>query len=145
MDAAAKKQSVQASRKAGATHQADIPGFETFVRQSEDLANVEKEGVQVSEKTVARAMKRMGLKSRTVKRYKATTNSNHHLPVAENVLDQTFTAEAPGKVWMTDITYITTDEGWLYLASVMDLYTRKIIGFHMDERMTKVLVITALD
>ncbi|MED1706163.1 DDE-type integrase/transposase/recombinase, partial [Brevibacillus agri] len=85
------------------------------------------------------------LKSRTVKKYKATTNSKHHLPVAENVLNQTFTANAPGKVWMTDITYIPTDEGWLYLASVMDLYTRKIVGFHMGERMTKELVIAALD
>ncbi|WP_025849129.1 IS3 family transposase, partial [Brevibacillus agri] len=66
-------------------------------------------------------------------------------PVAENVLNQTFTANAPGKVWMTDITYIPTDEGWLYLASVMDLYTRKIVGFHMGERMTKELVIAALD
>ncbi|GED28852.1 transposase [Brevibacillus agri] len=106
---------------------------------------LKKEGVQVSEKTVARTMKRLGLKSRTVKKYKATTNSKHHLPVAENVLNQTFTANAPGKAWMTDITYIPTDEGWLYLASVMDLYTRKIVGFHMGERMTKELVIAALD
>lgn len=109
------------------------------------LEALKKEGVQVSEKTVARTMKRLGLKSRTVKEYKATTNSKHHLPVAENVLNQTFTANAPGKVWMTDITYIPTDEGWLYLASVMDLYTRKIVGFHMGERMTKELVIAALD
>jgi len=106
---------------------------------------LKKKGVQVSEKTVARAMKRLGLKSRTVKKYKATTNSKHNLPVAENVLSQTFTTSAPNKVYMTDITYIPTDEGWLYLASVMDLYTRKIVGFHMDERMTKELVITALD
>ncbi|WP_026010810.1 IS3 family transposase, partial [Paenibacillus sp. OSY-SE] len=61
------------------------------------------------------------------------------------VLNQTFATSAPNKVYMTDITYIPTDEGWLYLASVMDLYTRKIVGFHMDERMTKELVIIALD
>jgi putative transposase len=106
---------------------------------------LKKQGVQVSEKTVARIMKALGLKSRTVKKYKATTNSKHNLPVAENVLNQQFTAKAPNAVWMTDITYISTDEGWLYLASVMDLYSRKIVGFHMDERMTKELVIKALD
>jgi putative transposase len=105
---------------------------------------LKKQGVQVSEKTVARIMKELGLKSRTVKKYKATTNSKHNLPVAENVLNQQFTAERPNQVWMTDITYIHTDEGWLYLASVMDLYSRKIVGFSMDERMTKSLVQKAL-
>ncbi|GMX60151.1 hypothetical protein Elgi_69180 [Paenibacillus elgii] len=84
------------------------------------------------------------MKSRTIKKYKATTNSKHNLPVAANVLNQQFQASAPNQVWMTDI-YISTDEGWLYLASVMDLYSRKIVGFHMDERMTKSLVIKALD
>uniref|UniRef100_UPI0035B4FEF6 DDE-type integrase/transposase/recombinase n=1 Tax=Paenibacillus tyrfis TaxID=1501230 RepID=UPI0035B4FEF6 len=60
-------------------------------------------------------------------------------------MNQQFQATAPNQVWMTDITYVPTDEGWLYLASVMDLYSRKIVGFHMDERMTKSLVIKALD
>jgi putative transposase len=106
---------------------------------------LKKQGIQVSEKTVARIMKELGLKSRTVKKYKATTNSKHNWPTADNILDQQFTASAPNKVWMTDITYIPTDEGWLYLASVMDLCTRKIVGFHMDERMTKSLVLKALD
>ncbi|KZE72874.1 transposase [Paenibacillus elgii] len=106
---------------------------------------LKKQGVQVAEKTVARIMKELGLKSRTTKKYKATTNSKHNLPVAANVLNQQFQASAPNQVWMTDITYISTDEGWLYLASVMDLYSRKIVGFHMDERMTKSLVIKALD
>ncbi|WP_431089937.1 IS3 family transposase [Paenibacillus sp. 8b26] len=103
------------------------------------------QGVAVSEKTVVRIMKELGLKSRTVKKYKATTNSKHQLPVHENLLNQQFVAGAPNEVWMTDITYIPTDEGWLYLASVMDLYSRKIVGFHMDSRMTKELVIQALD
>jgi transposase InsO family protein len=61
-----------------------------------------------------------------------------------NLLDQNFSTTAPGKVWVSDITYVWTHEGWLYLASVMDLYSRKIIGFHMSNRMTKELVITAL-
>lgn len=103
------------------------------------------QGVRVSEKTVARIMKQLGLKSRTVKTYKATTNSNHNLPVHDNVLNQQFTAQAPNQVWMADITYVSTDEGWLYVASVMDLYTRKIVGWHADERMTKELVLQALD
>jgi len=106
---------------------------------------LKKQKVTVAEKTVARIMKELGLKSRTVKKYKATTNSKHNLPVAANVLNQTFTASAPNKVWMTVITYIPTDEGWLYLASVMDLCTRKIVGFQMDERITKSLVTKALD
>ncbi len=103
------------------------------------------QGVRVSEKTVARIMKELGLKSRTVKTYKATTNSNHNLPVHDNVLNQQFRAQAPHQVWMADITYVPTDEGWLYVASVMDLYTRKIVGWHADERMTKELVLQALD
>lgn len=102
-------------------------------------------GSDVTQKTVARIMQELGLKSRTVKKYKATTNSKHNLPVAENVLDQQFSADAPNQVWMSDITYIPTDEGWLYLAGIEDLCTRKIVGFYMGERMTKSLVIKALD
>ncbi|MNM55666.1 IS2 transposase TnpB [compost metagenome] len=104
-----------------------------------------KQGVPVSEKLVARIMKELGLRSRTVKKYKATTNSKHNLPVHENVLNRQFRPSAPNEAWVADITYIPTNEGWLYLASIMDLYSRKIIGFHMDERMTKELVLTALD
>lgn len=106
---------------------------------------LKQQGVKTSEKTVARRMSEMGLKSRTVKKYKATTNSKHSLPVSDNVLNQDFTAEKPNQVWMADITYVPTDEGWLYLASVEDLCTRKITGFHMDERMTKELCLKALD
>ncbi|WP_267901361.1 IS3 family transposase [Cohnella faecalis] len=102
-------------------------------------------GVVVSEKRVARLMQVMGLKSRTVKKYKATTNSKHNLPVHDNTLNRKFIPEAPNQAWVTDITYCPTNEGWLYLASVMDLYSRKIVGFHMSDRMTKDLVIKALD
>ena len=99
----------------------------------------------MSEKTVARIMKELGLRSRTVKKYKATTDSKHNLPVHENVLNQQFTAQAPNQVWMADITYVPTGEGWLYVASVMDLYTRKIVGWHAGDRLTKELVLQALD
>ncbi len=102
------------------------------------------QGVNVSERTVTRIMHEQRWRSRTVKKYKATTNSKHNLPVHENVLNQEFTACKPNEKWVTDITYIPTAEGWLYLASVMDLYSRKIVGWHMSDRMTKELVLQAL-
>lgn len=102
------------------------------------------EGVKVSQKTVATIMKEHNIKSRTVKKYKATTNSKHTLPISPNLLNQNFKVDAPCKAWVTDITYIRTSQGWLYLATVMDLYSRRIIGWAMDRRMTKELVIHAL-
>ena len=108
-------------------------------------AALNEEGVTVSSKTVARYMKAMGLKSITSKKYKATTNSKHAMPVHENVLEQQFKVLAPNKVWVTDITYIATGEGWLYLASVMDLFSRRIVGWSMGSRMTSELVLDALD
>jgi putative transposase len=103
------------------------------------------EGWRVGQKTVGRIMRESGLKSRTVRKYKATTNSRHNQPVFDNVLNQTFQAERPNQVWMSDITYVWTNEGWLYVASIMDLFTRKIVGWKADSRMTKELVIDALD
>jgi putative transposase len=79
-----------------------------------------KQGICVSQKTVARIMSEEGLRSITVHKYKATTNSNHPYNVYANLLDQNFQATAPNEGWMADITYIPTDEGWLYLASIMD-------------------------
>lgn len=105
---------------------------------------LQNEGIQVSEKTVTRIMQEVGIQSKTVKKYKATTNSKHNLSVYPNVLNQAFQVDRPGKVWVSDITYIWTSEGWLYLASVMDLYSRRVIGWDMRDRMTKELVITAL-
>lgn len=101
---------------------------------------------RIAQETVARWMKAHGLRSRTVSKHKATTASQHTYPVHKNVLDQRFVTEQPGQVYMADITYIPTDEGWLYLASVGDLYTRKkIVGWHADVRMTKELCLDALD
>ncbi|WLR52481.1 IS3 family transposase [Bacillus tianshenii] len=101
-------------------------------------------GISVSQKTVSRIMSENDLRSKTVKKYKATTNSKHSFPVYPNLLNQQFQAEMPGEIWVADITYIWTKEGWLYLATVMDLFSRRIIGWQMDKRMTKELVITAL-
>ncbi|WP_409974354.1 IS3 family transposase [Bacillus sp. Bva_UNVM-123] len=103
-----------------------------------------KRGVKVSERTVSRIMTKNQWKSCTVKKYKATTNSKHQHPVSENVLNRQFKASKPNQYWVTDITYIPTNEGWLYLATVMDLYSRKIVGWAMGNNMTKELVISAL-
>ncbi|WP_158737298.1 IS3 family transposase [Alteribacillus sp. YIM 98480] len=79
-----------------------------------------------------------------LKKYKATTNSKHSYPVFPNLLNQEFQVNKPGAVWVSDITYVWTNEGWLYLATVMDLFSRRIIGWEMSKRMTKDLTITAL-
>jgi len=103
------------------------------------------QGEIVGRRTVAGIMKENGWKSKVVKKYKATTNSNHNLPVAENLLNQEFKANKINEKWVSDITYIRTDEGWLYLAGIMDLHGKEIVGWAMGERMTKSLVINALN
>lgn len=102
------------------------------------------EDVNVSQKTVGNIMKENNIKSKAVKKYKATTNSNHNLSISPNLLNQNFKVNAPCKVWVTDITYVWTSQGWLYLVTVMDFFSRRIIGWAMDKRMTKELVILAL-
>lgn len=100
----------------------------------------------VNRKTVAKLMKQAGIQSKTHKRFRVqTTDSNHANPIAPNTLDQNFArAAAPNQVWGTDITYIETSEGFLYLAGVMDLYSRKIVGWSMSDTMTTQLVEDAL-
>lgn len=105
---------------------------------------LDKKGIHTTQKTVSRIMKENNIRSKVVRKYKATTYSNHQLPVFPNLLNQQFDVDKPGAVWVADITYIWTKEGWLYLASVMDLFSRRIIGWQMSHRMTKELVITAL-
>lgn len=101
-------------------------------------------GEWVSRHRVARLMRLHGLRAKAAKKFKATTNSNHGFPVAENLLEQNFTAHKPNEKYVTDITYIWTEEGWLYLATVMDLYSRMLIGWCLSERMTTPLVVDAL-
>ncbi len=98
----------------------------------------------VNHKRVERIMRENGIRSKSHRKYKATTNSKHSLPVAENVLNRDFKADKPGQKMVSDITYIPTDEGWLYLAGVMDLCGEKIVGVSMSGRMTKELVTAAL-
>jgi transposase InsO family protein len=102
------------------------------------------DGEIIGRHRVARIMRKNDLRARAAKKYKATTNSNHSMPVAPNLLEQYFEATHPNEKWVSDITYIATDEGWLYLAVVLDLYSRKVIGWCMSERMTKQLVCDAL-
>lgn len=100
--------------------------------------------LSVGRRQVAESLRRQGLRARAARKFKATTNSNHSLPVAQNLLQQNFAADAPNQVWVGDITYIGTDEGWLYLAVVLDLFSRKVVGWSMSDRMTATLVCDAL-
>jgi transposase InsO family protein len=106
--------------------------------------HLREEGQKVGKNRVARVMRTEQLRAKAARKYKATTNSNHNLPVAPNLLKQDFTATAPNRKWVSDITYIATDEGWLYLAVVLDLYSRLVVGWAMSERMTAKLVCDAL-
>ena len=102
------------------------------------------EGWTVSRRRVAKRLRVLGLRAKAARKYKATTQSKHSLPVAPNRLEQNFTAPAPNRAWVADLTYLWTDEGWLYLAVVLDLYSRAVVGWAMAERMTRDLVIDAL-
>jgi putative transposase len=88
----------------------------------------------VDKKTVALSLRRQALVARAGRKFKATTNSKHNLDVAPNLLEQDFSAENPNEKWVQDITYLSTDQGWLYLATVLDLYSRQIVGWAMSER-----------
>ena len=101
-------------------------------------------GISIGIHRIKRIKKEHGIRCRRRRKYKATTNSKHNLPVAENLLEQNFIASAPNTVWVTDITYIPTDEGWLYLAGHKDIFTGEIVGYAMSERMTKNLVSQSL-
>ncbi len=101
-------------------------------------------GHQVGEHRVARLMHHDGLRAKTVKKWRATTHSSHRLPVVPNTLQRQFTVSQPNRVWAGDITYVWTLEGWLYLAVLLDLYSRAVIGWAMGPRLTGDLTIQAL-
>ncbi len=90
-------------------------------------------------------MRENGMFSRQKQKFRATTNSKHNFPVAPNLLKKGFQAKTRNKKWVGDITYIPTDEGWLYIAAIEDLFTRKIVGWTMDSRMTKQLTLDAIE
>jgi len=101
-------------------------------------------GVQVGICRIKRIRKKLGLRCKQKRKFKVTTDSRHILPVAENLLDQQFLVYEPNRVWVSDITYVPTDEGWLYLAGHKDLFTSEIVGYAMGERLTRSLVSQSL-
>lgn len=101
-------------------------------------------GFKTSKSKVERLMRENKIRAKMKRKFKATTNSKHDHPVAKNILNRNFAPEAVNKVWAGDITYIWTKEGWLYLAVILDLFSRQVVGWSMSERMTKGLAINAL-
>ena len=101
-------------------------------------------GIQVGICRIKRIRKKLGIRCKQKKKFKATTDSTHTLPVVENLIDQHFAVSRPNTAWVSDITYIPTDEGWLYLAGHKDLFNGEVVGYAMGERLTKNLVSESL-
>ena len=101
-------------------------------------------GVRTSKRRVERLMRAGGLYALRKRRFVRTTDSKHTLPIAPNRLARDFTASAPNRVWVTDITYLWTTEGWLYLSVMLDLFSRRVVGWAMSERIDEELVLTTL-
>ena len=106
-------------------------------RLQKDLAE---NGVEVGVCRIKRIRKKLGIRCKQTKKFKTTTDSKHKFPVAENLLEQQFEVSRPNMAWLSDITYVWTDEGWLYLAAHKDLFNGEIVGYAMGERITKNLV-----
>ncbi len=107
-------------------------------------SNLTDHGVLTTKYRVQKLRKKLGLRCKQKRKFRVTTDSKHNLPVAPNVLKREFTVNAPNKAWVSDITYIHTDEGWLHLAGLKDLFNGELVGYAMSERMTKNLVMQAL-
>ena len=103
------------------------------------------EGFKCSQRTIEELMRKHEIAPQQKRKYKPTTDSNHKLPVAPNVLDRQFTVDEPDEVWVSDITYIDTAQGWLYLCVFIDLYSRMVVGWSMSDRMTADLVTDAFE
>jgi transposase InsO family protein len=101
-------------------------------------------GEKCSKNRVKRRMKHLGIKAKAKKKFRVTTDSKHNLPVAPNLLNRDFSASAPNQKWVSDLSYVWTDEGWMYLAVIIDLYSRAVIGWSIQPTMTKQLVCDAL-
>ena len=101
-------------------------------------------GIRCNKKRIARLMRKEGIAARIFRKYRITTKSDHRLDRSENILGRGFSREGPNEAWTSDITYIRTDEGWLYLAAVMDLYSRKIVGWELGKRLDSDLIEKAL-
>jgi len=102
------------------------------------------QGIRVGKERVRKLMQQHGIKARGKRKFKATTDSNHSLPVAPNLLERNFSPATPNTAWTSDITYIATDEGWLYLTVILDLFNREVVGWSMKPHMRQELVVEAL-
>lgn len=111
----------------------------------DSLYHILKPEYSYSQGRVHRLMKAVGIHSMRKKAYKATTNSRHSFPIAPNLLQRQFSFEKPNQAWVGDITYIPTSEGWMYLAAVKDLCTRKVVGYAFSNRIDTQLILAALD
>ncbi|MBM7855780.1 transposase InsO family protein [Desulfohalotomaculum tongense] len=103
-----------------------------------------KKGFVCGQNRAARLMRDNGITGKTKRKYKAATNSKHNYPVAENLINQNFNIDRPNQIGAVDITYIPTDEGWLYLAAIEDLFQQRIVGWAMNSTMTRQLTLDAL-
>lgn len=101
-------------------------------------------GHNVGKTTVERTMKAHGIRAKTKRKFRVTTDSKHQLPVAPNLLDRNFSPVKPNQTWASDITYVWTRQGWLYLAVIVDLFSRQVVGWSLDKTMTRELVCSAL-
>ena len=142
-------------RDQGRNHGAGLPAIKALVlaaymaekgrsgspRLTLDLADA---GHRHDRKTIAKCLKALELRAKAARKFKVTTDSSHGKPTAPNLLNREFYASAPNQKWVGDITYLHTDEGWLYLATVIDLYSRKVIGWAMSDRMKAELACDAL-
>ena len=101
-------------------------------------------GFRVNKSRVARRMRLAGLRSKVRRKYRVTTDSKHHFPVAPNRLERNFTTDAPDKAWVSDITYLATRTGWLYLTVIIDLFSRLVVGWALSSSLSHEMVVTAL-
>jgi transposase InsO family protein len=108
-------------------------------------AELKAEGIECSKNRVARIMRKNGIIAKTKRKFRITTRSKHSRPVAENIVKQEFVANGPNKLWTSDITYIWTKEGWLYLAIILDVFSRGIVGWSLSVRLTTELVLVAFN
>ena len=102
-------------------------------------------GWECGKNRVARLMREHGVVAKRRRRFRRTTQSDHNLPVAPNLVEQNFSAERPNELWLSDITYIWTAEGWLYLAAIEDVFSRKVVGYSMSPSLSATIVCNALD
>src|ERR1039458_7603398 len=132
--------------EAGVLHPKFIRPIRFNLNRRRNISELRAEGVRVGKERVQQLTQQHGIRARGKRRFRiTTTDSRHGLPIAPNLLDRNFTVAKPNQVWVADLTYIATDEGWLFLAVVMDLFNRQVVGWSLGEDMRCELVIDAFE